>query len=53
MKQRKDPLSNLPTNVLTVKKILTNLKIFCTTEIGVTLKKLKTPTKHINTFSIS
>ena len=53
MKQRKDPLSNLPTNVLTVKKILTNLKIFCTTEIGVTLKKLKTPTKHINTFTIS
>ena len=34
-------------------KILRNLKIFCTTEIGMTLKKLKTPTKHINIFSIS
>ena len=34
-------------------KIFKNLKIFCTTEIGMTLKKLKTPTKHINTFSIS
>ena len=34
-------------------KILTNLKIFCTTEIGTTLKKLKTPTKHKNTLSIS
>ena len=34
-------------------KILTNLEIFCTTEIGMTFKKLKTPTKHINTFSIS
>ena len=37
----------------TVKKILTNLKIFCTTEIGMTFKKMKTPTKYINTFSIS
>ena len=33
--------------------MLTNLKIFCTTETGMTLNKLKTPTKHINTFSIS
>ena len=37
----------------TVKKILTNLKIICTTEIGMTFKKVKTPTKYINTFSIS
>ena len=38
---------NLPTNVLTVNKILIDLKIFCTTEIEMT------PIKHINTFSIS
>ena len=36
-----------------MKKILANLKIFCTTEIGMTLKQLKTPTKHTNTFMIS
>ena len=53
MKQRKDQSSNLPTNALTEEKILTNLKRFCTTEIEMTLKKIKTPTKHINTFSIS
>ena len=47
------PVVNLPTNALTVKKILTNFKIFCTTEIGMIFKKLKTPIKHINTFSIS
>ena len=35
------------------KKILTILKIFYTTEIAIILKKLKTTTKHINTFSIS
>ena len=52
MKQRKDQLLNLPTNALTVKKELTNIKILCKTEIGFTLKKLKTPTKHIDTFSI-
>ena len=34
-------------------KILTNLKVLCTTEIGITLKKLKTLIKHINTFSRS
>ena len=35
-------------------KIMTNLKIlYHTTEIGMTLRKLKTPIKHINTFSIS
>ena len=38
---------------LTVKKILTNLKILYTTEIGITCKKLKTTIKHINTFSMS
>ena len=27
--------------------------MFYTTKIGITLKKLKTPTKHINTSSIS
>ena len=36
-----------------MKKILENLKIFCTTETRMTLKKLNTPTKHINTLSIS
>ena len=36
-----------------MKKILTNLKMLCTTETGMIFKKLKTPTKHINTFSIS
>ena len=34
-------------------KNIDNLKILCTTEIGMTFKKLKTPIKHINTFSIS
>ena len=53
MKRPKYQLQNLPTNALIVKRILTNLKILCTTEIGMTLKKLKTPTKHVNTFSIS
>ena len=32
--------------------ILKNEKIFCTTETGMTLKKLQTPKKHISTFSI-
>ena len=36
-----------------MKKTLANLKIFCTAEIGLTLKKMKTPTKHINTWSMS
>ena len=36
-----------------VKKILTNLRILCTTEVGMALKKLKTPRKHIRNFSIS
>ena len=35
------------------KKLLTNLKILCATKIGMTFKKLKTPIKHIKTFSIS
>ena len=35
------------------KIILTILKIFYTTEIAIIFKKLKTTTKHINTFSIS
>ena len=35
MKQRKDQSSNLPASLRTVKKILTKLKIFCTTEIWV------------------
>ena len=34
------------------KNIDKSLKIFFTTEIGTKFKKLKTPTKHINTFSI-
>ena len=34
-----------------MKKILTNLEILCTTKIGMTLKKLKTPIKYVNTFS--
>ena len=36
---------------LTVKKILTNLKILCPTEIGWHLK-IEDPTRHINTFSL-
>ena len=53
MKQPKNQPSNLHTHVLIMKKILAHLKILCTTKIRKTLKKLKTPTKHINTFSIS
>ena len=34
-------------------KNIDKFKIFCTTEIGMTLKRLKTATKHIHTFSIS
>ena len=34
-------------------KNIGKFKIFRTTEIGMALKRLKTPTKHINTFSIS
>ena len=34
-------------------KNIDKFKIFCTTEIGMTFERLKTPTKHINTFSIS
>ena len=33
-------------------KNIGKFKIFRTTKIGMTLKRLKTPTKHINTFSI-
>ena len=33
--------------------ILKNLKICCITEIGMRLKKLKTPARHINIFSKS
>ena len=47
------PVHNLPTSALTVKKLLTYLQILCKTEIGMILKKFKTPIKHINTFLIS
>ena len=47
------PVHNLPASALTVKKLLTNLQILCKTEIGMILKKFKTPIKHINTFLIS
>ena len=50
MKQRKEQSLNQPTNALTVKKILANLKTFCTTEIGMTLKKIKTPNKAYKYF---
>ena len=40
-------LPNLPTCSYW-EKILTNLKILCTTKIGMTFRKLNTPTKHIN-----
>ena len=53
MKQRKKPLVKSTYKRSYCEKILTNLKIFCATEIGMTLKKLKTTAKHINTFSIS
>ena len=53
MKQRKKPLVKSTYKRSYCEKILTNLKIFCATEIGMTLKKFKTTAKHINTFSIS
>ena len=49
MKQPKSESLSLPAEALTVKKILTKLKILRTTEIGITLKKLQTPVKRIST----
>ena len=50
IRQLTNKSQNFPANAITVKKILTNLEILCTTEIEMTLKKLKIPRKHINNF---
>ena len=50
MKQRKDQSQNLPTKALTVKEILTNLKIFCTAEFGMTLKRVEDTNKAYDYF---
>ena len=50
MKQRKNQSTNLPKNALTVKKILTNLKIFLHNKNQDDIKKIEDPNKAYKYF---